>query len=96
MAIYHTSSGNVAVAEHLLHCADAVLAGCRGEGYDAGGLAERRASMAVTWGKLLSKRLSLSVRAKRSGSLLSQLKELPENVRYEDLFPPPLLPPPQL
>ncbi len=76
---------DIGVAEHLLHCADAVLAGSEGRGVDAAGLAERRASVALAWGKLISKRLSLSVKAKLRGdggqSLLPRLQELPENVR---------------
>ena len=85
LANYYMSSGEVAVAEHLLHCSEAALALADGGATStiAGGRPEVVADVALAWAKLLSKRLLMSIKAQADPDKhpRPQLAALPESVR---------------
>ena len=85
LANYYLSSGEIAVAEHLLHCSEAALALANGSSAStvAGGRPEVVADVSLAWAKLLSKRLSMSVKAQADPDKQPrpQLATLPESVQ---------------
>lgn len=84
LADFYVSNGEVAVAEHLLGCAEAALGQApQASSSVPGGRPQVEADIALTWAKLFSKRLSLSAKAREDAGFRfqPQLSALPENAR---------------